>query len=262
MSNNNSSLIDLPDLPDSIDNAVKNLTDKPTQGIGQTLSDVWYLVFGGISQAADKRRMKYVHNLELYEQELSRSISSIPQENLVEANIQVTAQALENSKYCIESEELRKMFVNLISKSMDDRHISNVHPSFAEIIKQMDSTDACILKALYPASSFPVADYIVKFGRLTYRPLLSSACIISTLAIGIERVSASISSLNRLGIIGFNRQACITNSELYRPFKENAYYQKLSAEIKSSNASEEIDIKKYLGFFTPLGENFCEICLK
>lgn len=57
MSDKNSSLINLPDLPDSIDNAVKNLTDKPTQGVGQTLADVWYLVFGGITQAADKRRI-------------------------------------------------------------------------------------------------------------------------------------------------------------------------------------------------------------
>lgn len=40
MSDKNSSLINLPDLPDSIDTAVKNLTDKPTQGVGQTLADV------------------------------------------------------------------------------------------------------------------------------------------------------------------------------------------------------------------------------
>ena len=65
MSDKNSSLINLPDLPDSIDNAVKNLTDKPTQGVGQTLADVWYLVFGGITQASDKRRMKYAHDLEI-----------------------------------------------------------------------------------------------------------------------------------------------------------------------------------------------------
>lgn len=117
MSDKNSSLINLPDLPDSIDNAVKNLTDKPTQGVGQTLADVWYLVFGGITQAADKRRMKYAHDLELYKQELSQKIASIPEENLIEPSIQTTAQALENSKYCIESEELRKLFVNLISKS-------------------------------------------------------------------------------------------------------------------------------------------------
>ena len=45
MSDKNSSFIDFPDLPASIDNAVKNLTDKPTQGIGQTLADVWYFSF-------------------------------------------------------------------------------------------------------------------------------------------------------------------------------------------------------------------------
>lgn len=262
MSDKNSPLINLPELPDSIDNAVKNLTDKPTQRIGQTLSDIWYLVFGGLSHAADKRRMKYSHDLELYKQELSQTIKAIPDEALTEPSIQITAQALENSKYCIESENLRKMFVNLISKSMDNRYISNVHPSFAEIIKQMDPVDARILKELYPISSFPVADYIIKCGHKTYRALLTNACIIPNLAIDIERVSASISSLNRLGIVNFNRQARIENSELYHPFTENVYYQQLSAEIKSSNSSEDIDIKKYLGFFTPLGKNFCEVCLE
>lgn len=44
MSDKNSSFINLPDLPASVDNAVKNLTDKPTQGIGQTFADAWYLV--------------------------------------------------------------------------------------------------------------------------------------------------------------------------------------------------------------------------
>ena len=46
MSDKNSSFINFPDLPASVDNAVKNLTDKPTQGIGQTFADTWYLVFG------------------------------------------------------------------------------------------------------------------------------------------------------------------------------------------------------------------------
>ena len=65
MSDKNSSFINLSDLPDSIDNAVKNLTDKPTQGIGQTFSDVWYLVFGGITQVADKRRITSPEMLQL-----------------------------------------------------------------------------------------------------------------------------------------------------------------------------------------------------
>ena len=38
------------EIPDSVDNAVKNLTDKPSANIGQTFADCWFLVFGGITQ--------------------------------------------------------------------------------------------------------------------------------------------------------------------------------------------------------------------
>ena len=258
MSDKNFSFINLPDLPDSVDNAVQNLTDKPTLGIGQTLADAWYLVFSPITQAANKRRMKYARELEIYNHELSSAIEAIPEENLVEPSIQITAQALENSKYCIDSEDLRKMFVNLISKSMDKCHISNVHPSFAEIIKQMSPVDAHVLKALYPASRFPVVDYVIKYSRLTYRLLLPNVYVTCSMSLNLESLSTSISSLKRLGIIDFNRQACITNDEVYIPFKENEYYQNLLR----SNPSEEVELKKYLGFFTPLGKNFCEICVK
>ncbi len=43
-------------LAEPIANSVKNITDKPTQNMGTTLADIWYLVFGGISQAAEKRK--------------------------------------------------------------------------------------------------------------------------------------------------------------------------------------------------------------
>lgn len=44
------------DFPESVDNALKNLTDLPSKNVGQTLSDCWFLVFGGISQLAEKRK--------------------------------------------------------------------------------------------------------------------------------------------------------------------------------------------------------------
>lgn len=144
MSDKNSSLINLPDLPDSIDTAVKNLTDKPTQGVGQTLADVWYLVFGGITQAADKRRMKYAHDLELYKQELSQKIASI----------------------------------------------------------------------------------------------------------------------ERLGIIALDTSSSFSDKSVYAPFEETDYYKTFSSKAIRSYASKRATIHKYLGFFTPLGKNFFEVCVK
>ena len=263
MSGKNSPLVDLPELPDSIDTAVKNLSDKPTQGIGQTLSDVWYLVFGGISQTADKRRMKYAHDLELYKQELSQAISSIPEESLIEPNIQITAQALENSKYCIESEELRKLFVNLISKSADSHYASNAHPSFAEIIKQMSPLDAKILKSFHPEQHFPLVDYVLKdYSNNSFKTLISNVYIPPFSGVDLEQVCTSISSLKRLGIIEIVTDIFLADASLYEPFKETSDYQALSVYAASFRDSKKLETKNYLGYLTPLGENFYEVCVK
>lgn len=58
MSDTHISLIDVPDLPQSIDNAIKNTTDKPTLAVGTTFADLWYLVFGGITYLSDKKKIK------------------------------------------------------------------------------------------------------------------------------------------------------------------------------------------------------------
>lgn len=146
MSENKKSLINL--LPDSLDNAVKNITDKPTQNIGTTFADIWYLVFGGISQAAEKRKLKYSYALQEFEKELKQKISKVPEEKLIEPDIQVIAQALEAAKYCVEKEELRNMFSNLIASSINEDAVDYVHPIFINIIKNFSSLDAKMIKTL------------------------------------------------------------------------------------------------------------------
>lgn len=152
MSEDKKSLIDL--VPDSVDNAVKNITDKPTQGIGTTLADIWYLVFGGISQAAEKRKLKYSYALQEFENELKENISKIPEQNKTDPDIQVIAPALEASKYCIEKETLRSMFSKLISSSMNTNKQKYSHPIFTDIIKSMSEFDAKVFIMLLTDKNF------------------------------------------------------------------------------------------------------------
>ena len=67
---NKFSLIGLPDVPDSVDSAVKNLTDETTKNIGQTFGDLWYLVFGGIKMCIRDRfhmiRVCFLHTFNPY----------------------------------------------------------------------------------------------------------------------------------------------------------------------------------------------------
>lgn len=147
MSEDKKSLINL--VPDSVDNAVKNITDKPTQNMGTTFADIWYLVFGGISQAAEKRKLKYSYALQEFEKELKEKISKIPEDKLVDPDIQIVAKALEESKYCVEKETLRNMFATLITSSMNMDFSNIVHPSYIEILKRLSDFDAKLLLIIY-----------------------------------------------------------------------------------------------------------------
>lgn len=130
-------------VPEAIDNAAKNLTDQPTKNMGTTLADIWYLVFGGISHAAEKRKLKYSYALQEFEKELKDKISKIPEDKLIEPDIQIVAKALEEAKYCVEKEELRHMFSSLISASMNKD--TDVSPIMINIISSLSPLNAKIL---------------------------------------------------------------------------------------------------------------------
>lgn len=149
MSEDKKTLIDL--VPDSVDNAVKNITDKLTQNIGTTLADIWYLVFGGISHAAEKRKIKYSYALQEFKKELDEKISKIPDEKLGEPDIQILSKALEGAKYSIDKEEFRHIFSSFIYSSLNkDIYVS---PFMINIVNSLSSMDAKILKYFFEHQS-------------------------------------------------------------------------------------------------------------
>ena len=260
---NKFSLIDLPEIPDSVDNALKNLTDQPTQNAGQTFGDIWYLVFGGISHAADKKRLKYAHDLEIYHQELTQAIEAIPEEKKIEPSIQITAQALENSKYCVSSAELRSMFVKLITGTMNKDFEHLVHPSFPEMIKQMSEKDAHLLMELKRKSNpFPVAEFREKFnedgGYFTH---FSNAYISTLYGLSLDDCSCSLSSLEHMGLITITYEDSLTNDSRYTPLTETYIYKSMAKEIDSLNRNSHILLQKGLFRISPLGKRFIEACV-
>lgn len=170
----------LSTLAEPISNATNNIVDKPTQNVGTTLADIWYLVFGGISQAAEKRKLKYSYALQEFENVLKEKINKIPEEKLIEPDIQVVAPALEAAKYCMEKSELKNMFVNLISSAMNKEKTNFVHPIFTNIISRLSSEDALLLQSI------------------STKEFDTNSVIFSET---IERLSFSLSILKTLGLI-------------------------------------------------------------
>ncbi|MBO5208514.1 MAG: DUF4393 domain-containing protein [Lachnospiraceae bacterium] len=244
-------------MPDSVDNALQNLTDKPTQSIGQTISDIWYIVFGGISNYAEKKKIKYAHSLEQFQQELASSVSNIPPEKQLEPSLQTTAQALENSKYCLEEKELRDMFTSLISNSMNVDFSKDVHPSFAEIIKQMSPLDAEIIKIFKnsPTNGFPLCRYEIT-ENVGYRILLENVFLRHSQT-DLSTVSLSISSLVRLGLLKTTYEDYLLGKDLYSAFTKHPWFNMLQQNFPDKTVS----IQKGIVLLTPLGRSFTRVCI-
>lgn len=263
MSDENTNKFSLIDLPDSLDGAVKNLTDQPTKNAGQTLGDIWYLVFGGLSHMADKKRMKYAQDLENYRKELEQSIRTIPKEKKIEPSIQVTAQALENSKYCVSSKTLRSMFTNLIVGTMNSDLEPLIHPSFPEIIKQMNENDAHLLMELKTKTDLiPIAEFREKFNENNeFITLFSNAYISNQYNLSLDDCSCSLSFLERMGLITISYQNCLSVDSMYLPFIETTFYKRLEEEINCLNRNSCVALYKGFLDISPLGKRFIETCV-
>lgn len=243
------------EVPDSVDNAAKNLTDLPTKNAGQTLADCWYLIFGGISHMAEKRKIKYALDLETFKISLEEKIAKIPTENLIEARTQIVMPALENSKYCVEEPILRDMFVNLISSSIDNRKSNLVHPAFGDFLKTMSPLDARNLLLLKEKMHLPICHLkMLKSPDSGYTYLNRNIFIINADNIDIEKTAQSISSLTRLGLIESPYGVLINEASAYFAYDEFLRITKL--RLPGFN----LEIEKRIIQLTPLGESFLQIC--
>lgn len=252
-------IINIPELPDSVDNALKNLSDEPTKNIGHTFGDIWYLVFGGISQAADKRRMKYAAELEQYHQELSLAIEQIPDTKKISPSIQVTAQALENSKYCVSSEVLRNMFVKLISGTMNHDFESHIHPSFPETIKQMSENDALFIKAMKKHKDIPIATIGLNYQQGGFHVSVKDVCVIPGLQLSIEECCVSMSALVKFGFLETTYTEWFSDDSSYSLIRGTSCYSAIDA--KSKTTGRDVHFKKGICRLTPLGSEFVISCV-
>ena len=253
MSEDKKSLIDL--VPDSVDNVVKNITDKPTQNMGTTLADIWYLVFGGISQAAEKRKLKYSYALQEFEKELKEKISKIPEDKLIEPDIHVVAQALEASKYCVEKEELRHMYAKLISNSLNSDFEEKAHPIYVKIINNMTPYDA---KTLYNLSQKEIEDTL-NFGNIIF----SLSILMQLGLIFFDPTPSDEKDSDFLEILDNNKLAFDFNVSLNK-FKNIHFIDSTPKLMQQELQKLKKDFKKFIlenVTITKLGFDFISMCI-
>lgn len=257
------SVSDVTEILDKVTEPANHLLTPVCSSAGQTLADIWDLVFGGFNNYVEKKRLTRKKALEDFRDLLDHHVASIPEENLCEPALSVVGPALEASKYYFEEPEIREMFAKLVASSMDASKTPAIHPSFPDIIRQMSPLDAQNLT--YFSKKCPVVEYRLSTQKEGYSIIRSNIFLendaLSNSFEDIEKQSQSLSSLARLGLIDIFYDIWLVDEHVYDKFKESLYYKAVLEEIKNRDSSWKLSMQKGLAKLTPLGECFKQICI-
>lgn len=86
---------------------------------------------------------------------LEEKLKNVKPENITPPEAYIAVPALQYISYCMDNDELRNIYANLLANSMNKVVKNGVHPAFVEIIRQLCPDEAKILKVVASEHSIP-----------------------------------------------------------------------------------------------------------
>jgi hypothetical protein len=152
------------------------------------------------------------------------------------------------------------MFVNLISGSMNSAFERNVHPSFPEILKQLNEKDARFLYAIKNIEALPTADIGVNAKTSGYT-LLQRCVMLPYDNLSSQECTISASVLERAGLLSLTTgNEYLTEDHIYDKYKQLPVYAE--AEQIAKQIGKGVHISKGICRHTTLGKEFIRVCVQ
>jgi len=203
---------------------------------------------------------------------VSERLKNLPEEKLAEPNPRIAVPAVQALTYSMGEEHIREMFANLLAADMNSDLKESAHPAFVEIIKEMTPVDARLLDRLRKS---PEVEFKVRIGMPRKWNELGIEYSFQIEGMAVPQIAASISNLERLGLIYLNRGEAPIRSELeerekaigeaYKHVEEQLEQAKQALkshpEMLATMPNGKVFSSKSGIFLTPLGHMFTKVCL-
>ena len=214
-----------------------------------------------------KANITFRYKLENFEADLREKMASIPPDKICEPNLMIAGPTLEALRYCYDEEKLRNMYINLLASSVNSDRVKNAHPSFVEVIRQMDPLDAQLFEMLAKRSEKYHRAINANVGLSGQRRNFLNAMPEWFWGWGVPNYdmfqnSASLIRLRRLGLVElmFDRTAGEAD---YKDLKQADALRSILQHYQSRNPNLELEITAIESIFyiNEFGRFFAEICL-
>ena len=195
-------------------------------------------------------------SLRLTAEAIEEKIKKVPEEKVVKPEAYVAVPAIQQLIYCQDNPVLRDLYANLLVSSMNADTKWKVHPSFVDIIKQLNPDEAKLLHVLKKRETYPLIDIRLTSPKAGYFDM-----VVNFTAVGndvIERkegISEYIDNLNRLGIIRITQSFLMNDSRYDETIRLSGVYYRIT---KISSDGWERTYNKHLFELTDFGASFVD----
>lgn len=215
------------------------------------------LPIAAVSYGIEKARMYFQGQ---FEHDLGEKVSKIPPEEITEPKPSIAGPALQGLAFALEEQELKEMYLNLLTSSMDKRCAHKVHPSFASIIQQLTAEEARAIAIYLESVNFQIAvvrDEIKSTGgnfRVLRKHLLNVVSKDSLEPVVIQNLEAIIDNFVRLGLVEVDYTTHSVKPNAYDWVEKRPEYIEL--KNKHDSGSSEVKFQKGVLNRTSFGEAF------
>lgn len=211
-----------------------------------------------INFAFDKARAYFSGK---FQQDIAEKAQAIPAEYIVEPKASIAGPTLQGLAFSHEEQNLKEMYLNLLATAMDGRVASDAHPAFVEIIKQMDSEDARLIRSvLRSTSALPIVQLHRKMTDGGYNVLVQHVLDFKNTKTGVAvedpRLPAMIDNWIRLGLVEVAYDKHLSDVSHYSWVEQRPEFIKLNQEPQPPDST--IEYQKGLLIRTELGKRFAK----
>ena len=194
---------------------------------------------------------------------LSEKLKGVPPERIQTPPANVAGPALEALRYTGHQEALREMYANLLANSMDLATVSNAHPAFVDIIKNLAPDEARILKTLAMRSDFPLVDINVsEKDNPGYNVVLRNVTLVG-MESGCQHQNLStkyLDNLCRLGILEVPSMISYVDESCYKALEDLPHVQRIKESL-TSDGKHSVQVRHKIARLTDFGRLFVAACV-
>ncbi|MCB1047644.1 MAG: DUF4393 domain-containing protein [Calditrichaeota bacterium] len=206
---------------------------------------------------------------EYLESALTYRLQGLPLDRIKTPSIAIAGPAIQSLSFASDLPELREMWANLIATSMDIEVSHKAHPSFVEVIRQLDPNEALIINCfaskryqpwpmvhictdIKPSPETEMRGYILTpYRNISLLPIIAGCS-------APDLYSAHIDNLVRLGLVEL-LQGRLGHNDMVRELYNSELLQGKLAYLES--AAYKLYCDDYMIKMTDFGQLFIDSCV-